>query len=307
MSTQSRFSKIIAALVVWVLIGAAIVFGIRLFTHKEKQELFIDTGSESQYTAEVRENEDEFSGYALNRSDKNKEGLRKDKIRLTLHDDGADYFQRFADMRDGNCDIAVYTVDAFLTAGIVGLKGEFPGKIFLPIDETIGADSAITFGDIKSIDDLKKYKVKFVLTPNSPSEFLARIMIARFTLSLPKDWIVQCNGSGEVYKQFEKDMRNGIPEGPEFRRVYIMWEPHVSRALKANGKKIFGSDKLKAGIFDVMVVSSKFLKEHRELVKSVAKSYLTSVYFYKDKMEDLIIEDAKAHNLTLHVKKRKTS
>jgi outer membrane protein OmpA-like peptidoglycan-associated protein len=77
-------------------------------------------------------------------------------------------------------------------------------------------------------------------------------------------------------------------------RAYVLWEPWLSRALKTpDVKLLFSSIDVPGYIVDVLVVRRELLVKRPELVKSVVKSYLRATYFYRDKMPELIMEDAK--------------
>jgi hypothetical protein len=82
--------------------------------------------------------------------------------------------------------------------------GEFPGSIVLVIDETKGGDAIVAPpGAITSLQSLNDPEARLVLTPNSPSEFLARVVIAHFNLpNLPAQWSIPADGAADVYKKF---------------------------------------------------------------------------------------------------------
>lgn len=290
-STESKFKKIALFAGLWILIGLLCFVGFRVFKHLTTEKLEEETGSVSLYKHDISVYADSFTGYCILRSSEMQNNLKKDGIRLNIVDDSKSknlYFDRFKALKDGKADMAVFTVDSMLVAGIVNMKGEFPATIVAVIDETKGAD-AIEAKGIGSIQDLNRADAKFVLTPNSPSEFLARIAKAYFNLpNLPDKWIIEADGAEDVYKRFKKDSGSQP-------RAYVLWEPYVSKALEEPGAVLlFGSDKLKAGIVDILVVRRKFLKDNPDLVKAVVKSYLSAAYAYQNNMADLVIKDAKA-------------
>ncbi|MDP3026641.1 MAG: OmpA family protein [Nanoarchaeota archaeon] len=286
-SAGRRIFGVILLIFIFGLAASIVVYVVKPWKQKKLEK---ETGSESQYKKETTGRADNFPSYSIFRSKETREGVKKDSIKLTIEDDSKDpdmYFSRMKALKNGDIDWAVFTIDSFLTAGIVGLKGEFPGTIVLPIDVSIGADAMLVKGDIKSIEELNRPDTRFVLIKNSPSEFLTRFAIAYFNLSnIPKDCMIEAESAEDVYNRFRKDSGSAP-------RVYVMWEPFVSKAVEAGGKIVFSSEKLKDGIFDVLVVSRKFLKENPSIVKSVVESYLSAAYFYKDSMVDLVIEDAK--------------
>lgn len=290
-STESKFKTRGLLVLVWIVILALGFFGYKVFKHFTAEKLEEETGSVSLYKHEISVYADSFTGYCILRSSEMQNNLKKDNIKLTITDDSKSkdlYFDRLKALKNGKADMAVFTVDSELVAGIVKLKGEFPASIVMIIDETRGADAIVAKG-VKSIQDLNRANAKFVLTPNSPSEFLARIAKAYFNLpNLPDKWIIEADGAEDVYKRFKKD--SGFQP-----RAYVLWEPYVSKALEEPGAVLlFGSDKLKAGIVDILVTRRKFLKDNPDLVKAFVKSYLSAAYAYQNNMVDLVIKDARA-------------
>jgi len=289
MSTENKAKKISVVVLIWFLIagaGLGIRAGYKWITREKLEE---ETGSVSLYKEEVVVYADSFSGYCLLRKAAESKDLKKAGIKLVVKDDSDNkdlYSDRLKALRDGKADMAVFTIDAELAAGIK--MGEFSGSIVCVIDETKNADAIVVKGDIKSIQDLNRSDAKFVLIPGTPNEFLARIAKAYFNLSkLPKDWIIEADNPEDVLKIFRQD------SGSE-PRAYVFWEPYVSQACEEGGTLAFGSGSLKSGIVDVLVVGRKFLKENPEIVKAIVKACLSTAYVYKDNMVDLVIEDAKS-------------
>ena len=82
---------------------------------------------------------------------------------------------------------------------------KFPGSIVLVIDESKGADAIVAYKRaVPHIPSLSHPRARIVLTPDSPSETLARIMINKMSLpSLPASWAVETKGAEEVYKRLK--------------------------------------------------------------------------------------------------------
>lgn len=287
---ESRSKSRLLAVAVWlVIIGIGLGAYMLIFKPLRSKRRVSDTGSESQYKVEVSLRLDSFSGYCILRSPDLAGQLKRDGIRLRIEDDNADTLGRVKALRDGKTDMAVFTVDSLLASG--ASIGEFPATIVLVLDETKGADAIVAYRSaVKSIQDLNRPDARFVATPNSPSEFLARVVIADFHLPrLPKDWLVPADGPADVIAR----MRKASKSEP---RAYVLWEPHVSRALALDDVQVLlGSDKLKGYIVDVLVAERRFLKDHPELVAAVVKAYLRSAYAYEQSgIADLVAADAKA-------------
>jgi ABC-type nitrate/sulfonate/bicarbonate transport system substrate-binding protein len=288
--TPSRAKGIFIAVAAWVVIALILALSYRFFVSpRQKADLVADTSGDSNYDHDIRVAADSFSGYAILRSDTLAADLRTDAIRLSVIDDGADYRARIKALRDGNLDMAVFTIDSLIAAGAA--LGEHPATIVLVIDETKGADAIVTYENaIKQVDDLDHPDARLVLTPDSPSEFLARVMIADFGLrNLPDNWIIPANGAADAYQQFRQADRNA-------RRAYVLWEPYVSRARQQSGAKILLDSAAMSGyIVDVLVAQRSFLRNHPDLVARVVRGYLSALYAHRDAgaLAELITEDAR--------------
>jgi hypothetical protein len=255
----------------------------------QRKRLTIDTGSPSHYKQKVSLWLDGFSGYSILRSAELAGDLAGEDIGLAITDDKADYAKRLKALQDGTADLAVFTVDSFVLA--CAKAGEFPGTIVLVIDESRGADAIVAYKDaVKSIQDLNRPNAGFVLTKDSPSEFLARVVITDFSLpKLPQNWITPGDGAGDVLAKFRRASKTEP-------KAYVMWEPYVSKALDGGDAHILmGSEKLKGYIMDVLVARRQFLQDNPETVAAVVRNYLKAAYAYNQSgMKALVREDAKA-------------
>lgn len=278
-----------------------VIFGIAATVYKfvieprMRGELVKDT-STALYRHEIKVAHDSFSGYAILRSPAVEKLLYKREIKLTFADDKADYVQRAKNLRSGKLHIAVFTIDAYIKA--CSAIGEFPGSIVLVIDETKGADAVVAYKQgVPKISSLSNSQAKIVLTPDSPSETLARVMINKFSLpSLPQDWQSGANGAEDVYKK----LKSGHPNDPT---AYVLWEPFVTKARAINGIHVLlDSSKLKGYIVDVVIAQRQFLRDHPELVEAVVQAYLTARHDYANQpsgMVNLVLEDAKKYGDSL--------
>jgi ABC-type nitrate/sulfonate/bicarbonate transport system substrate-binding protein len=215
---------------------------------------------------------DSFSGYAVLRSDAFRNTLAGHSLGLRLVDDGADYTARLDALARGVTPLAVFTVDALLAAS--GRAGELPGTIVLVIDETVGADAMVAYEDaVPDIDALDRPDARIVVTPDSPSETLARVVLANFSLdALPDDPFVAENGAGEVLER----MTSGDRAAP---RAYVLWEPYVSKALEEPGTRvIMDSSRFRGFIVDVLVVQREYLIRHEARVAAFVESYLRALH-----------------------------
>lgn len=280
---MSRQTRILAVAMIWlVILGAGAVVVKKFIFPSRKEHLFQETSSSSQYKYDVRLALDSFSGYSLLRSKEMQANLRDDSIRLTCIDDKADYAARINALRDRKVEMAVFTIDSLITSSVK--LGECPATIVFVLDESNSADAIVAYEPLKSIADLDKPTTKFVLTPNSASDFLARIVLAEFSLPrLPSDWMIPANGAEEVYKQ----LRNG-----NRAYAYALWEPFVTKSLEIPGVRILlDSSKLRGYIVDVIVVERKFLRDQPELVEKVIAAYLRTLYAMSNDLSQVVMGD----------------
>jgi outer membrane protein OmpA-like peptidoglycan-associated protein/ABC-type nitrate/sulfonate/bicarbonate transport system substrate-binding protein len=277
------------------IIGLALACGLAykfvlvpLLEDKELQE----TGSASQYQRTVRLAADSFSGYAVLRSNEMKNLLKKQGTQLVITDDAADYAKRLEGLKNGDLDMAVFTIDTYLTEGV---KAEdFPGSIAMLIDQSKGADAIVAYKDaVPNIQALDHASAKIVVTKGSPSEFLGRVLVTQFSLpAMPEAWAQGENGPKDVYAELLRSKGK--------KKAFALWEPYVSKALEdPNVHVLFSSAQLSGFIVDVLVVRREFLKEQQAVVKQVVEAYQRAQYSYANQtygMRRLIVADAKLTN-----------
>ena len=300
--------KLVAVCIVWLLILGVGVLAWRLLfvpnreaatlrDNKAKQEQLdqgrLDTlkgsSSLSRYHNEIDFHIDSFSGYAIIRSEEFKNQLAGRRIRLNLHDDAADYAARIRALQSGEAQLAVFTIDALVKTSAD--LGELPASIVCFVDETTGADAIVAYkAQIPNVDALNHSEIRFVLTPASPSETLARVVMARFELNnLPENPFIEVNDSREVLNRY-KAAKPGDP------RAYVLWEPFVSQMLKnPEMHVVVDSSRFPSAIVDVVVANRDFLLKNPTVVSDFVECYLRAVYHYRDraKMVELVIRDAK--------------
>ncbi|MEE2947413.1 MAG: OmpA family protein [Verrucomicrobiota bacterium] len=277
MSEGSGSKGCIVALV-WLVLLAILGGAVWIFYTKPRDEqLNQATGSSSQYRHEVTIAADLFSGYAVLRSAQMRDNLKASGIRLTIEDDKADYGARLEALEDGDVQMAVYTIDSLLMAG--AKAGGFPASIVMVIDETKGADAVLAFKDaVASLQDLDASDARFVLTPSSPSEFLARVVKSHFKLpNLSSDWMIEADGAADVLKKMKAANRSD-------KTAYVLWEPQVSQARQLPGVEvILDSSRIKGLIVDVLVARREYLRDHPDKVRSVVEAYSRAAHYYRSR------------------------
>jgi len=295
--SETNRKGLLVAVMLWIVIISVIGAGVKIWLFpKMKVKLEKQTSSDTHYAkGTITCAADSFSGYAIVRSDAMRDSLKSQGIKWVVQDDQADYQARIKALRDGDIQFAVFTVDSFIAAGAA--LNEYPGTIVMVIDESKGADAIVAYGSaISGLPDLNHPETKIVLTPNSPSEFLARIVMSHFSVNIPEDRWIKANGSGDVYKKFRAADASD-------KLAFVMWEPDVSRALEQSGvKDLLNSSKLEGYIVDVLVVGRKFLRDKPEQVSEVVEAYLRASYGYQqqpDSMVSLVTKDAKSNGQSL--------
>jgi outer membrane protein OmpA-like peptidoglycan-associated protein len=300
--------KILAITVVWLVLFGIAAVAWRYVVQprreavaaKDAEERVKQGTSPSRYDHRLDLALDSFSGYAVLRSSGFRDELAKQSIKINLHDDGADYRQRLNDLKSGKVQLAVFTIDALLKT--CAQLGDLPGSIVAMIDETRGADAMVGYKKVfGSVDDLNRPDVKFVLTPDSPSETLANVVRANFTLDrLADDPFIAAADAEDVFKRY----RVAHQDEPH---VYVLWEPYVSKALdNTNVHVIVDSSRFRGYIVDVLVVNKDFLVKNRELIREVVECYFRANYRYRDEMVDLIYNDAKNQGQAISLKQAKS-
>jgi outer membrane protein OmpA-like peptidoglycan-associated protein/ABC-type nitrate/sulfonate/bicarbonate transport system substrate-binding protein len=286
MSERRAKGCLIAALA-WCVILLLLGVGYKILVRKKVQEGSINP---ELYKEEIKIAVDSFSGYCLFRSEALKQDLKARQIKLTPVDDKADYKVRLDKLRAGEVQLAVFTIDALLTTG--AKLGDFPGTIILIVDETKGGDAIVAYqSGLASLQDLNHPDARLVLTPNSPSEFLARVVLAQFSLpKLSEKWLVPADGAAAVFKQLRS-------ASPKDKKAFVLWEPYVSKSLQQKGVQVLlDSAQLKGYIVDVLTVQRQFLIDRPELVRTFIEAYARAAYRYAqqpDGMVKLVMDDAR--------------
>jgi flagellar motor protein MotB len=300
--------KLVAVCIVWLLIlGAGVLAWKLLFVpvkqsaekrqkqaqHEQakaqEQKRLEGTSSASRYRHNIDFHLDSFSGYAIVRSQEFGRELSQREIRLNLHDDAADYGARIRALQSGDAHLAVFTIDALIKTSAD--LGELPASIVCLVDETTGADAIVAYkSQIPNVDALNQAETRFVLTPASPSETLARVVMSRFEMdNLAENPFIEASDAGEVFDRYKQAK-------PNERLAYVVWEPYVSQMLKnPQTHVVVDSSRFPSTIVDVIVANRDFLLKNPAVVNDFVECYLRAVYRYRDRAEmvKLVMQDAK--------------
>jgi len=140
-----------------------------------------------------------------------------------------------------------------------------------------------------------------VLTPSSPSEFLARVVKSHFKLpNLSGDWMIEADGAADVLQKLKDADRTD-------KTAYVLWEPQVSQARQLPGVEvILDSSRIKGLIVDVLVARREYLRDHPDKVRAVVEAYSRAAHHYRSqpdgfaalvKSDDPSLSDAEAKSL----------
>lgn len=292
--------KLLAVCAVWLVIFGVGAMAWRWFVaptyrkvaerraERQREELLDATSADGHFQHHVNFALDAFSGYAVLRSAEFQDFLSQKRIRVEIHDDGANYAQRLQDLKAGNIQMAAFTIDALIkvSAEIDG----FPATIVAIIDETRGADAMVADREvIPNIEALNRADMRLHLTPDSPSETLARVVMADFSLNdLSDDAFVAATGPEEVLAAY----RGSKPKAAE---AYVLWEPYVSRIRSENPNMhvVIDSSWFRGYIVDVIVASRDYLAKNEDVVRDVVGCYFRAAYQHRNGMVDLVKRDGR--------------
>ena len=296
---MDKKAKILAVCLVWLAIAGAGALAWRLLVTPAQEgaaaeaeaarraDLEAATRADSRYKATVTLALDSFSGYAVFRSEAFKRELADRGVRLKLVDDGADYRKRLAAMAAGTAPVAAFTVDALLKTAAE--RGDSPAVIVAVIDESRGGDAVLAYKSaVPDLDALNDPAARFVLVPNSPSETLARVAMARFDLGrLPTDPFVPEPDAAAVFAAYQ----NGAAAQ---KRAYVLWEPYVSKMLEnPRVHRLFDSG-VRGYILDVLAVSRDYLAKNPGAVRAVCEAYFAANATFARDRPALVAADARA-------------
>jgi len=296
MSPEAKGRNWFVIVAVWLPIVVIVTLGVKYFLFPFfDSKLEKETGSESRYSkGQITLAADSFNGYAIFRTDEFINRQKERGIRFVVKDDQANYKARIDSLKNGDIDMAVFTIDSFIKAS--ALIKQFPGSIVMVIDESSGADGFVAYESaITSLQELNYPEAKIVLTLNSPTEFFARVLVSHLSVNISESKWVEAEGSTDVLARFKKSDKNS-------KQAYGLWEPELSQVLEIPGVKLLiDSSKLKGYIIDVLVVNREFLKDHQDMVHDVVEDYQKTLYSYQqgNGLADLVRSDAKKSGIKL--------
>ncbi|MEM8733268.1 MAG: phosphate ABC transporter substrate-binding/OmpA family protein [Planctomycetota bacterium] len=304
-------AKIVLACFVWLVLLAIGAGVYRLLIvpsqakkdKEEKQQVLDQTSGSSSYKHTVQLGLDAFSGYAILRSDEMKRALRDEGIKMELVDDGADYGSRIKALASGELNFAAFPIDALLKSSAE--LGSLPATVIAIIDETQGADAMVAYkSKYPTIESLDRADTRLVMVGNSPSETLARLVLHTFELEFLND------SSFDLVDSENELMRRYRAAKPGGNEVFVTWEPVVSQLVGSGDlmQRVYDSSKQSGIIVDTLVVSRDYLIKNEAVVRNVIASYFRARHAFStpEKLEQLVIRDAKSQGTTLSSDNAKT-
>ncbi|WP_419206827.1 phosphate ABC transporter substrate-binding/OmpA family protein [Photobacterium leiognathi] len=263
--------------------GVLALIGYKVMQPHIDEHLYADTSDARGTKGDITIGVDNWVGYYPLCSKEMRRLMRHEGYRLSCIDDGADYSKRMKGLETGELDLAVATVDAYITAGH---DFRYPASIVAVIDESKGGDAIVANSDaVKSINDLKKAKdLSLGYTQDSPSEFLLRAISSHFDLDVFKASHIDripTSGSSNALEQ----LLNGKLD------VAVLWEPDVSTALaKGNFTTVISTADTKSLIVDVLLANKTFIKNKPEQLDSLLATYFKVLKYYRDHPSELVNE-----------------
>jgi len=282
--TTMTKARIVAMAMIWFFILGIVVVAWKFWwaprqqeiaqneQEQHEQEVLDRTSSQSRYKYELNWAMDGFSGYAPFRSQMFRDEMGRFGGKVNIIDDKANYTERLGNLQSGKVDMAVFTIDALYKASAE--LGDIPATIVDFIDETKGADAMVGPGGLfPNIDSLNDPDLKIVCTPDSPSETLARVVMAYFNLTHISDKNFEfVDGAAAVFDAYKNSK-------PTDKKVFVLWEPYVSRIVSnPDYHVIVDSSKFRGYIVDVIVVNRDFLVKHEDMVTEAVKAYRTTIF-----------------------------
>ncbi|MCA9172499.1 MAG: OmpA family protein, partial [Planctomycetales bacterium] len=202
-------------------------------------------------------------------------------------DDEADYSQRLRRLQSGETQLATFTIDALVKASAE--LNDLPAVIVAIIDESRGADAMVASKKrFPNVTSLNQPDTHFILTGNSPSEMLARVVKNSFSLDqLAKNPFKLTASPAETMAAYKKSPPNSSD-------VFVVWEPYVSELLENDSMHVVvDSSRFRDYIVDVLVVNRDYLLKNEEVVRAVIGSYFAAAHRHRDDMSVVVATDAK--------------
>ena len=251
----------LALVFVWLLVFAGMAVAFKYWVVPAQKQANV-TGEDTQspatpevtYDRSVAIGLDHCAGYAPLRSSHFRKQLAQGGIGLTLREDREDHVQRFAALgRD--LQYATFSLNGYLRLCLE--QDRVPGQIVAVLAESHGADALVAHSQaVPDLLSLNRRDLQIVYRRGTPSEFLARVLVASFDLpELGDNWGQPRPDNHDILKE----LSGADPTAP---RAFVLWEPELSTALKKNGVvRLIDSSRMQGFLLDVLVASPEAIAD----------------------------------------------
>ena len=274
--------KVFIPIVLFGLIG---MIGFKYFQPMIEDYKTKESSDAGQIKNTIKIGVDSWVGYFPLCSKDFRKRMRGNGYLIKCVDDKANYQERYQNLKDGELDFAVGTVDSYV---LNGKDYDYPGTIVTIIDESKGGmPSSPRNRPFEIFNDLKKAKsLKVAFTPDSPSEHLLNSTAVHFDVKSILSGNIEkyeADGAEQAYKA----LLDGETD------IAVLWEPFVSKALEnANYHAILSSKDTQKLIVDVLIVNRKFSDRNPETVNVFLRNYYRTLKYYRDNYQQLLSEVA---------------
>lgn len=172
--------------------------------------------------------------------------------------------QRRAALKSGEFDVLLTTLDA-----VALFPDDTTGKVVAIVDESAGADKIVARPEIGRLNDLKGKKIAY--SAGSVGEFYLYASLNLVGLKASDVQLVPVDSVDVAVDRFVKGQVDAV----------VGWEPTIQQALASGGKVLLGSNNYRA-ILDVMVVSTRALREKPEAVQKFLDAWFEAVKLTTD-------------------------
>jgi outer membrane protein OmpA-like peptidoglycan-associated protein len=295
MSERGKLGKrlgCLALVFVWLLVFAGMLVAFKIWVMPAQQAADgnetpapRETVPEPQFERSVTIALDDYAGYAPLRSSQFRKQLASRGIGLELQHDGADYAKRFAALGN-SLQYAGFSLDGYLRLCIE--QDRVPGQIVAVLAESRGADALVSHHQgLPGMPALNRSDLRIVYREGSPSEFLARVLVASFDLpELGDNWAEPRVSTHDMLTQF-----NGTD--PSLPKAFVMWEPDVSRALQTQGAvKLIDSSRMQGYLLNVLVASPEAVAD-KALTRTLVSTWFAALQsLQRSGLKERIIADS---------------
>lgn len=245
---------------------------------EKRDEVLAGSTSTKKLGTMIRVAGDPWSGYSTFRGEpRMAKALEKHDIGIEYIDKEEYYDQdkRMKALAEGNIDLALTTLDAFLQHGAKHKKdGLYPGVILWNVDESNGGDAIFLAKGRNSFDDVKSSD-KVCYSTGTPSEHLWDFASLSFTNlgdNLPTD-------NGVVAKDCWDKLKAGSVQ------VAVLWQPFTAVAQQEGYPKVFATGgQADDVIVDILVANREFVIKQKDKLQKLASAYFQTMEAYdKDK------------------------